>query len=198
MSWVTEMINGIPQIVENIAPGFILMAAFCWTISHNITDGKIVIIISITLSYIVGKVTKFLNLSNTNLGMVCVCLALAVLGIIAAVIYKSETINDLIAILGIKRTTNKSVWDDVIGSGSWIALLNSETKQYYCGRFQYQSYENEKCYRVISTYYVADMDGKIVGNKDYTQDPDRTIMVFPEDYKEIIISKKDPFKHYEM
>lgn len=197
MDWVNALLAGIPYVVGAIAPGFLVMASFCWATSNNISDGKTVIVISATITYLIDNVCQLFNIPNTHIATIGVCACSALLGIIAAIVYKLSFVNKLIANIGIKRTTNKSIWDDALGEAAWVALLDSDNKCYYCGQFLYQNYENENSYIVIATYYIADLGGKILEGKDYTQDMDRKLLLNADDFDQIIISKSDPFNNRE-
>lgn len=196
MTWITELINGIPQIIAYIAPGFLMMAIFSWTVSHNFTDGKNVVAISTVLSYLIWKIAEILSDGKSAWESILVCLVSSLVGMVAAIVYKKKWFNNLLATIGVKRTTNKSIWDDAIGEGSWIAVWNSDENCYYCGQFLYQNTEADASYVVLSTYYVCDKDKNIVNDQDFVADKDRTIMVRLDGFCHIIIATQDPFGKY--
>lgn len=196
MTWVTELIENLPQIVEAIAPGFLMVATFSWTASKKYENAATVITLSIVLSYLIRQVGLIFIEKETTRYMLVVCLLSAIIGFLSAIFYKSQKVNLFISNIGVKRTTNDVIWDDVIGDKAWVAIFNSDGNEYYCGVFRFQSYENDHSYVVISPYYVADSDGKLTTS--YIEDLDRSLMFNPDDYKSIIISKKDPFGYYEI
>ena len=120
----------------------------------------------------------------------------ALLGFVLALAYKSVWFGKFLALVGIKRTANDSIWDDVVGKQAWIAIYDTKANIYYCGQFQYQKYESEREYVVIAAYYTADTKGNIL--EDYTNDVARKIMINTADCKTITISTNDPFDHFDV
>ena len=193
MTWVEALIIKIPDLVSALAPGFLLLAVFSWISSINYSNGTAVIIISATLSYFVGEIAK-LVFRETFLYTALTYMLSALIGYLLAITYKSEWFGKFLAKIYVKRTANKSIWDDVVGDGAWIAIHDPNTNGYYCGQFQYQNYESEKEYVVIAAYYVVDSHGNIVEN--YTEDIDRKLMLDASSLGKCIISPKDPFNHF--
>lgn len=195
MTWIEALIVEIPELVSVLAPGFFLLAVFSWISSISYNNGATVIIISATLSYFVEEIAK-LVFRDTFLYTILTYLLSALIGYILAIMYKSEWFGKLLARIHIKRTANKSIWDDVIGDGAWVAIYNPVTNGYYCGQFQYQNNCGGKEYLVISAYYILDSVGNITEN--HTNDLERKLMLDTSSLDKYIISPKDPFNHFDL
>ena len=115
---------------------------------------------------------------------------------LTAIIYKTTGFNHFIARIGIKRTTNPNIWDDVVGERAWVSIYDKENKLYYCGPFKYQNYQDDQSYVVLCKYYTADENGKIIDN--YTTISNRLLMLQINNYDRIVVSKDDPFGHFKM
>lgn len=193
MTWVEALIIKIPDLVSALAPGFLLLAVFSWISSINYSNGTAVIIISATLSYFVSEIAK-LFFRETFLYTALTYMLSALMGYLLAITYKSEWFGQFLSKIYVKRTANKSIWDDVIGDGAWVAIYDPQTDGYYCGQFQYQNCESSKEYLVISAYYILDSQGNIVEN--HTEELDRKLMLDTSSLDKFIISPQDPFNHF--
>ena len=197
-SWVSDLINLLPYYVSYIAPGFLLISLFAWTSSIQIKSGTSLIITSLVASYIIWALSSKETVSISIKDAIIVSAVSALVGIVSAIVVKASWFNSLLARLGIKRTTNTSIWDDVIGKKAWIAIRDKKEDIYYCGQFQYHFAGNNNSYLVIAAYYVADLNGKTIKDRDYTGDLSRKLMIHEDHFDTIIVSANDPFGNYEL
>lgn len=194
-TWIDALMERLPDIINALAPGFLLLTFFSWTTSKKYGSGTTVVIISAVLSHIIERVSGGLYSPNSAASIVLVYTISALLGFVLALVYKSVWLGKFLSWIGVKRTANDSIWDDAIGKRAWIAVYDTKINIYYCGQFQYQKNESEREYVVIAAYYTADTKGNILEN--HTSDIERKLMINTADCKTIIISANDPFNHFD-
>lgn len=194
MTWISDLIENMPQLVGYLAPGFLLVSAFLWTTNSKIESGTVFLVMAIVSSYLIRGIICVDYDSLSYFAQTVICVVCFVLGVFAAVFIKSEFFNDLLADVGIKRTTNQSLWDDVIGEGSVITIYDPKERKYYCGAFKYQQMQDGIAYIVICAYYVANERKEVLENYTGTE---RKLMIKQKKADFIMISKDDPFGHYE-
>ena len=65
ITWVTDLINQLPALIENIMYGFIFIATFKWITYKDIQASKYILIQSIVANYILLIVYNwFINIKN--------------------------------------------------------------------------------------------------------------------------------------
>ena len=194
--WVKELIENLPELVRFIAPGFLLVTCFTWATKQLIKNTTTYIVISTVASYLIWAFCN-LFIDEESVGTtIIICSTSLILGIVTAIIYKTTGFNNFIAKIGIKRTTNPNIWDDVVGERAWVSIYDKENKQYYCGPFKFQNYQDEYSYVVLCKYYITDEKGNIIN--DYTKTNNRFLMLQINNYDRIVVSKDDPFGHFKM
>lgn len=195
MTWITDLINQMPELIYAIAPGFLMFSFFMWSASKQIQNSTVVIIISVTLSYIILEICRGIMPIFTVKSFIVICVCAACSGLLLAILFKSKWSNKIISLLGIKRTTNNSIWDDIYGRCGWISFYDERTDSIYCGQFRYQNYENGKSYVCMTGYYVMDSNKNII--EDFTSDLERSLLVNIDAVDKVIIDSKDPYTQFE-
>jgi len=194
MTWITELYHLLPEFVGYAAPGFLLVFSFNWVTSSQLRIEKNTVILSFVWSYLIWAVIGKSSQALSAFANIVVCILSILIGFGSAIIYKKESTNDFLCRIGIKRTTNNSIWDDLIGEGRWISIWCERENAFYCGHFKYQKKEDDIVFLALSTYYTANTNGEVLNN--YTADRDRVILFQIKDIDKYIISGSDPFGHF--
>ena len=119
-----------------------------------------------------------------------------IIAIFLGVVYKTRWFNNVLAILNINRTTNDSIWNDVIGENAWVVVQDKKSDLYYGGQFRYCNKSGDKIIVAISTYYIVQkIDEKLTIIEEYPNDVDRLLLLNINEYDKIIISPTDPLDY---
>ena len=195
MNWVLDLIEKIPEIIQYVAPGFLLVNIFVWINQKKFSTSTTQIVSSIVMSSIeISLWEKFISSSTTiNNRFIWLCVISFVVGVVSGIIYKSRWFNNIIAKFMVNRTTNDSIWDDAIGSGAWVVVFEDKTGLYYGGQFRYCNKSGDKTIVALATYYVAKKNGnEFEFVEQYLSDVNKLILLDINNYDKIIVGPKDP------
>lgn len=195
MNWVLDLIEKIPEIIQYVAPGFLLVNTFVWINQKKFSSSTTQIVSSVVMSSIeISLWEKFISSSTPiNNRFIWLCTISFAVGVISSIIYKSRWFNNVLAKLMINRTTNASIWDDAIGSGAWVVVSDDKKGLYYGGQFRYCNKSGDKTIVALATYYVAKRNGsKFEFVEQYLEEVNRLILLDINDYDKIIVSSQDP------
>lgn len=100
---------------------------------------------SVVASYVIKVIFDLINkrfFSSTfiegELSYIIGVLVLSIfLGYLCAIIAGTKTFNSLLLKLGVKRTTNQNIWDDIIRPNCWICMLSPTKEVQYIGQFRF-------------------------------------------------------------
>ncbi|MBE6825223.1 MAG: hypothetical protein E7513_07805 [Ruminococcaceae bacterium] len=191
MSWITDLIDKMPELIPYIAPGFLLVNSFMWVLKKKFNNATVQIVSSVICSYFIWTLCKNIFPIDSNWGLLIITGTLCtILGLISGKIYKSSFFNLILCKLKLDRTTNDSIVEDCVGNNAWIAVFDEEQQKYYCGQYKYGNIEGDSNYVSLVTYYITDSDKKII--EDHTQEPKRKLLININNYKTVIISPNDP------
>ncbi len=191
MSWVTDLIEKMPDLIPYIAPGFLLVNSFMWVLQKKFNSAAVQIVSSVVCSYFIWTLCEKVFPTNSNWVLLVVTSALCTaIGLIIGKIYKSSFFNYILCKLKLDRTTNDSIVEDSVGNNAWIAVFDEDQKKYYCGQYRFGNVEGDSNYISLITYYITDSDKKII--EDYRQNPKRKLLININNYKTVIISPNDP------
>ena len=91
MSWITELIQAIPDIIVYIAPGFLFVNGFVWVTHRQFSTHQVQIASSIVASFVlkscfdvIVRLTIFQN--DSPLSVMILCAVSTVLGVLLGVI----------------------------------------------------------------------------------------------------------------
>ncbi len=195
MNWVLNLIEKIPEIIQYVAPGFLLVNIFVWINQKKFSSSTTQIVSSIVMSSIeISLWEKFISSSTAiNNRFIWLCAISFLIGVISSIIYKSRWFNNILGKFMINRTTNDSIWNDAIGSGSWVVVFDDNNGLYYGGQFRYCNKSGDKTIVALATYYVAKKNGnKFELVEQYLGEVDRLILLNINNYDKIIVSPQDP------
>ncbi len=189
MTWINDLIEQLPDLISYITPGFLFVNSFVWILQKEFKNTTVQIISSVVCSYFIWEFLEkyFPNTSNVVL-LIISSIIVVISGLLFGKLYKSPYFNNFLGKLKLDRTTNESIIEDSIGTNSWVALFDENQQKYYCGQFRYG--EEKSKYITIVTYYIADVDMKIL--EDYRNLIERKLLLNISDFKYVIFSPDDP------
>ena len=191
IDWVISLVNNIPQLLSYLVPGYVFVAVFDWiTFQKKSGKSEIVVLKSIVVSFIIKTMydltlsaigVKFIDSYIYHAILILCCVAIAY---IVSVICRTKWLNKLLLHIGIKRTTNPNIWNDVIETNVWVRVyLKSNPELTYLGQYLYgEEFEREPII-VLVNYQLIDTSGNII--IDYSQSPNEKIMLNTRDFERI-------------
>lgn len=85
-----------------------------------------------------------------------------------ALCVKAKWFNSMILKLGIQRTVNQNIWDDVLRPNCWLMIYSKDGKRVYYGQYRYGEESKSEPVIALMHYQVMNMDGEVLC--DYTND----------------------------
>ena len=136
---------------KSIVTSYILKVFFDWMFVKNVTVDETVV-----------RLVRLFNADYESIGY-CILLLLfsAILSFILAIITQHEKFNEFLLRVGIKRTTNSNIWEDVIKPNCWLMVYLNSRELVYFGQYKYGEEFEKKPLLVLEHYQVKDLDGKI-------------------------------------
>lgn len=199
MSWVTELIRLIPEIVIYIAPGFLFVNAFVWVSHRKFSSQQTQIVASIVASFLLKACFDWVqgpesSVETTAPSIVTLCVISGVLGTVLGKISGADWFTRLLLFFHIYRSANPTIWDDILKGNTWAAVYNDKQHVYYCGQISYTSEGETHLLLALSPYYVMDQTKHVV---EWHCDTGEYIMLDTSKYTDIRMSKTDPFQKTE-
>lgn len=195
MSWVTELIQAIPDIVIYIAPGFLFVSVFMWVTHRKFHTPQVQVVAGIVASFVLkscfdGIITLFAWQVTSPWDAILLCAVSGILGILLGIASASPWLTNLLIFCHIYRSGNSSVWDDVLRGNMWMAVYDDQRRLYYCGQVRHTSEDEKQLLIALAGYYIMDADQNVLewhlGTEDY-------IMIDTSQYRSIQIAKTDPY-----
>ncbi|MBQ9330009.1 MAG: hypothetical protein IJ221_03385 [Oscillibacter sp.] len=183
ITWVYELIEHIPDILQYIAPGFITIclyrfisctdrefdAAYHWTLLE-----------SVVISYCC-HVALFWVPARYMVPSVFLLSILA--GFAAGKWVHSKSCDRLLKALGIHRTTHANIWLDALPSGTFLRIWPDDSGMSYLGQMKYMEEHEREPLIVLQKYQILDEHSKVV--LDYTEDPRRMVMLNLKGFRQV-------------
>lgn len=198
ISWVTELIDKIPDILSYIIYGYVYLTAYYWISFKDNKDFKKLIIKSVAVSYILltfydAFAFKY-NIVFTNhfRHTIYYFIISAILGLIIGKVISHRNFNLLLHRLNVGRTTNENIWDDVIKPYTWLRIYMKDGSS-YLGQYKYGEPFVREPIIMLVTYQKFDNENDIV--IDYSQDPNRAILLNTKGFEKIEVVYVDSQKN---
>lgn len=199
MSWVSELIHAIPDIVVYIAPGFLFVTAFMWVSHRAFRTSQTQIVSSIVVSFLLKTCLNWVCGSvdaayDSAASTILLCAVSGVLGIVLGVITGTAWFTNILVFCHIYRSGNHTIWDDVLRGNTWVAVYDETQKIYYCGQIRFTTEDEKTPLLVLSVYYVMNRTNDVI---EWHLSPDEYLVLDTSRYHNIQISKTDPFQKTE-
>lgn len=201
MEDILSLIDKLPYIISYIIYGCLFLSIFNFIkFKNNETDIKHYFISCITVNFIIKAtfdgILQFCSIytNNSSVEYYLSCLAFTIVtAFISGKIVSSKAINSLLLKVGIQRTVNQDIWNDILQDYTKL-YIHLKGKDYaYIG---YHKYSEGNCSNpkiVLSHYQLRRLStGEIV--TDYSDDDNRCIMIGTKDVDivEIIYDDDEP------
>lgn len=133
------------------------------------------------------RIVRLLNINYESIGY-CFLLFLfsALLGFILATIIQHDYFNNFLIKIGVKRTTNQNIWDDVIKPNCWLMVYLSSRDLVYLGQFKYGEEFVNKPIIVLEHYKIMDLDGNV--KADYTDTQSEIAIIDTKDIERVEVT----------
>gem|GEM_PF-1483587 len=191
ITWVTELIEKMPEILPYIVYGYIFLTAYYWMSFKDNSDFTNLLTKSIATSFILKScfdliIVKYEIIFYSGISKTVILVAIsAILGFSIGKIISHRLFNRLLHKLHIGRTTNENIWDDVIKPNTWIRVFMKDGSS-YLGQYRYGEPFKSEPIIVLATYQKFDNDTDIV--IDNSQKMNELIMINTKDFDRIEIT----------
>lgn len=199
MSWITELIEAIPEIVIYIAPGFLFVNAFMWVSHRKFSTPTVQVVSSIVASFLLKTCFDWLAglaplVINPILSIILLCAISGILGIVLGIITGTPQFANILIHCHIYRSGNTSMWDDILNGDTWAAIYDDERGLYYCGQVRHATEDEKYLLIALSSYYIIDKSQTVI---EWHIEPNDCVVIDTSKYRIIQISQTDPFKKTE-
>lgn len=208
MDDILAIINSFPTIMSYIIYGFIFISIFNFiTIKRTNNENNHFVVSCISISFILRGIYEYLfgvfdkyGLATVQIGsagfyVVTVTITIVVAYILGIVV-SSKSVNDALLRIGVKRTVNSNMWQDIVGDNMWMFLKFKEEDYGYLGICKYVEEESGKPRILLQKYQLIEVS---TGNVkvDYSNEANRCILIDTNDIDTIELiytdSNKDSF-----
>lgn len=201
---IINLINNLPTIMLYMAQGYIFISIYSFMrfkqneLNHLFFKSVIAsYILKITFDWLFVKtmtidniVVKSVRLLNIEYESTAYCVLLLIfsvlLGMILAYMTQLGKFNYLLLKLGIKRTANSNIWDDVIKPNCWLMVYLSSRELVYFGQFKYGEEFIKKPLIALEHYQIMDLNGNI--KADYSNNTSEIAVIDTKDIERIEIT----------
>lgn len=172
MSWVLELASNIPAFLTYVVPGYLFLAVYRYMLfkdedTTDKTSGLLLnsIIISFVLKTLYDAVVSVIPWKNESLYLVGIILLGICTGFGMAKLVVSELATDTFEKLGINRTVNSNIWDDVIGQDQWLRIwLPDSGRSYYGQVAAMENYRREPIVLLRNYQFLNDDGTPLIDN----------------------------------
>lgn len=109
----------------------------------------------------------------------------AIVAFIISIIVQSKWFSKLLLKIGIKRTMNQNIWDDIIRPNCWLMVYSNDGKRVHYGQYKYGEENKSEPIIALMHYQVRDMDDNVLC--DYTQDDNEIVLLNLKNFERIEI-----------
>lgn len=196
MTWVTNLVNNIPQIVSYVAFGYIYLTAYYWISFKDNKDFNNILFKSLIANYIlttiyhgIGRVFG-VTIQYVSVRIVLYTVISVLLGLVIGRLVVARTFNKFLHIVKAGRTTNNNIWDDILDSThwTWLCIYLKDGTSYF-GQCRYSEPFKSEPIIMLTTYQKFNPDGDMI--EDYSQDNNRAIVMNTKDFDRIEVVYQD-------
>lgn len=182
MSWVLDLASNIPAFLTYAVPGYLFLAVYRYMLfkdedSADKTSSLLLnsVIISFVLKTLYDAVVSAIPWKNESLYLVGIILLGIVTGFGSAKLSVGKYAARFLKKLGITRTVNSNIWDDIIEQGQWLRIwLPNSERSYYGQLAAMEDYSREPIV-LLCNYQFLDEGGEPLN--DNVADASRTVLL---------------------
>lgn len=182
MSWVLELASNIPAFLTYAVPGYLFLAVYRYMLfkdedSADKTSSLLLnsVIISFVLKTLYDAAVSAIPWQNESLYLVGIILLGIVTGFGSAKLVVSKYATWVFEKLGITRTVNSNIWDDIIEQGQWLRIWLPDSGRSYYGQLAAMENYSREPIVLLRNYQFLDDDGTVL--IDNVADSDRTVLL---------------------
>ncbi len=172
MSWVLELASNIPAFLTYVVPGYLFLAVYRYMLfkdedTTDKTSGLLLnsVIISFVLKTLYDAVASKIPWKNESLYLIGIILLGIVTGFGSAKLVVGKLATDVFEKLGINRTVNSNIWDDVIGQDQWLRIwLPDSGRSYYGQVAAMENYRREPIVLLRNYQFLNDDGTPLIDN----------------------------------
>ncbi len=198
MNDIISLINNLPTIISYLVYGLIYLSVFNFIRIDKKEKTKIYFLSCIAISFVIkvvydlitGMINKipFIDIETNSIlyHFLCITFTLAI-AYISAKISISKWVNKFLLCIGINKTTNSNIWNDISEDYTWMYIHLKNDEKGYWGECKYieENCSNPKI--VLYSYQIINTqtDNTIM---DCSNDENKCIIVDTSDIKAIEIT----------
>ena len=182
MSWVLELASNIPAFLTYVVPGYLFLAVYRYMLfkdedSADKTSSLLLnsVIISFVLKTLYDLIAAWLQPKHETLYLIGVILLSILAGFGSAKLVVGKCAAGFFKKLGITRTVNSNIWDDIIEQGQWLRIWLPDSGRSYYGQLAAMENYSREPIVLLRNYQFLDDDGTVL--IDNVADSDRTVLL---------------------
>lgn len=194
MDSITDIVKQLPTIMLYFVEGYIFVSTYKFIASKDkAIETKYLLLKSVVISFVIKTLFDCscslfgISFTSDSIYTLVLCALSVVLGYVCGKIVIAEWFHKVLFSLGVQRTPNQNIWDDVIGErqNCWVCLQSKQKENIkYLGLCSYiEDYEREPIF-ALKYYQVLNNKGEVVA--DYS-DSDNVIVLNTKDFERIDI-----------
>ncbi len=199
MNNILELINSLPTIMSYVIYGALFLIIFCFIAfkDRKVKSVDHFFILSVLISFILKNIFEcliwlFKRITTLEVNKdspfyyISLLLFTILLSYLFGIIINQKWFNDFLMHIGIERTTNGNIWNDVIQSYTWVCVHVKDEKYYYLGEVEFIEEDCIDPKIVLCRYQFIDKNtGKVF--VDYSYDINRRIILHTDNVDAIEI-----------
>jgi len=187
---IIKFINSLPVVFVYIIPGVIFIKIHCWICCKKIYRDNHLVFSGIIISFVFVSILNLFIKNNYVLLSSASIISAIIVSIAFSFIYKSKVFEKVIQKIGINKTVNISMWDEIMDDRNvYLKLFIPGDNVYYYGLYKGHEEKVNDLYVLITDYEVRDYSDNLIA--DYTGNRTRWATINTKNISrvEIIYSK---------
>lgn len=197
ISWITDLIKNIPELLNYFVPGYIFISIYNFMLlkKANVQESNFIILKSIAISYILKTLydkiitqweIEVLYVEIDPLLNVTILLFISlILGYLLGLIGYSSVANKILLRFGIHRTVKENIWANVIKKGHYIRVFKKDYSKSYCGQCIFYENDTREPIIVLSRYVIYNDNAEVIC--DYSNNGTASIVLNLKDFERVDI-----------
>lgn len=185
---MNDMLDFLSSAILYVVLGFIYLKSYRLFNLNKVNDNvEVVITESLVVGFVLAKLFSLIPINiNVALDTVCMIITSALAGIVMAKIICSQRLFELLVRLGLRKTRNHYIWDDLIDNYAVkVMVIDYENNIIYDGKLVLFEEHNNRPQIILSEYtqYIGDEL-----RNDFKGHPEQVVMIDTSKYKDILIT----------
>lgn len=188
ITWVTDLIDQLPLLIENIMYGFIFIFIYRWISHKDYQTAKYTLVQSIIANYLLVNfymhLSKFRYLGFINHNTLISYIIMSFLfGLICGRIIYSESYNEILRDLHLGRDTRDNIWQGVIKNGTWLRVFTNDPDITYLGCVDNYEDKTSDPKIILKHYQIVNLKGDVIA--DHSQNDNECVVISAKSFDRI-------------